>query len=70
LADTNYCFTLIDVGAQGRENDRSVFSNSNFGKSFSSGNLNFPPIRNIPGKRISISLHFVGDEAFPLKPRT
>jgi len=70
VADANCCFTLIDVGAHGRETDNSVFSNSNFGKAFSSGDLNVPPIINIPGTSISIPLYFVGDEAFPLKPRT
>jgi len=69
LADANCCFTLIDVGAHGREDDSSVFSNSSFGKVFNSGDLNVPPIRNIPGTGISIPLYFVGDEAFPLKPR-
>jgi len=69
VADANCCFTLIDVGAHGREDDNRVFSNSNFGKTFSSGHLNVPPIRNIPGTSISIPLHFVGDEAFPLKQR-
>jgi len=65
VADANCCFTLIDVGAHGCENDNSVFSNSNFGKAFSSGYLNFPPIRNIPGTSISIPLYFVEDEAVP-----
>ena len=65
VADANCCFTLTDVGAHGRENDNSDFSNSNFGKAFSSGDLNVPPIRSI-----SIPLYFVGDEAFPLQPRT
>ena len=69
-ADANCCFTLIYVGAHGRDNDSSAFSNSNFGKAFSSGDWNVPPIKNIPGTSISIPLYFVGDEAFPLKPRT
>jgi len=30
VGDANCCFTLIDVGAHGRENDSSVFSNSSF----------------------------------------
>jgi len=70
VADANCCFTLIDVGAHGRDNDSSVFSDSNFGKAFSSGDLNVPPIRNIAGTSTSIPLCFVGDEAFPLKQRT
>ena len=70
VADANCCFTLIDVGAHGHENDSSAFSNSNFGKAFGSGDLNVPPIRNIPGTSISIPLYFVGDEAFPLKQQT
>jgi hypothetical protein len=45
--DANCCFQLNDVGAHGHENDNSVFSNSSFGKAFSSGDLNVPPIRNI-----------------------
>jgi len=69
VLDTNCCFILTDVGAHRRENDSSVFSNSSFGKAFSSGELNVPPIRNIPGKSRSITLYFVGDEAFPVQSR-
>jgi hypothetical protein len=68
VADANCCFTPTDVGALGRENDSSVFSNSSFGKAFISGDLNVPSMRNIPGTSISITLYFVGDEAFPLNP--
>jgi hypothetical protein len=68
VVDTNSCFTLIDVRVHGCEND-SVFSNSSFGKAFSSGDLNVPPIRNIAGTSTSTPLYFVGDEAFPLKPQ-
>jgi len=65
VADANCCFTRIDVGAHGHDN---VFSNY-FGKAFSSGDWNVPPIINIPGTSISIPLYFVGREAFPLNPR-
>jgi len=40
VADANCCFTLTDVGAHGSENNSSAFSNSSFGKVFSSGDLN------------------------------
>lgn len=39
-----------------------------FGMALSSGDLKFPPMRNIPGTNLSIPLYFVEDEPFPLKP--
>jgi hypothetical protein len=57
VADENCCFTLVDVGATGREKDSSVFSNSSFGKAFSSGELNIHPTRIISGT--SIKYHTV-----------
>jgi hypothetical protein len=68
MADTNCCFVLTDVGAHGCENESSVFSNPSFGKEFNAGDLNAPPMINIPGTSISIALYFVREEAFPLKP--
>jgi hypothetical protein len=72
VADANCCFTLIDVEAHGRDNDNSVFSNSNFGKVFSSGDLNIPPIRNIPGTVQAEVSHrtLYGMKLSLLKPRT
>ena len=68
MADANCCFTLIDVGAYGCENNSSVFINLSFGKAFSSGDLNVPSMRNVPRTRINMPLYFIVDEAFPLKP--
>jgi hypothetical protein len=68
VADASCCFTLIDVGALGGENVSSVLSNSSFGKAFSSGDLNVPPVANNTGTNISITLYFVRDEAFHLRP--
>jgi hypothetical protein len=69
VADADCCFTLNAVGTHGSEDDNSDFSNSSFGKAFSSGDLNIPPVRNIPGTSISTPLYSAGDEAFSLKPR-
>lgn len=56
LVDSNYCFTYIDVGTQGRFNDASIFRNSILKTKLEDGSLNFPPWGVI-----------LGDEAFPLK---
>jgi hypothetical protein len=65
VADANFCFTLIDVAVYGCENDSSVFSNSSFGKAFSSGDLNVPPMRNTTGTSISLLLYFIGMKLSP-----
>lgn len=68
IADSKCCFTLIDVGAYGRNSDSAVFSNSNIGKSFFSGQLNIPQPTEIAGTNIKTPFYLIGDEAFPLKP--
>ena len=42
LCDARYCFTLVDIGAYGRDNDAIIFNNSIFGKHFHSGNIILP----------------------------
>lgn len=68
IADAKCCFTLIDVGAYGRNSDSAVFSNSNMGRSFLSGHLDIPQPSEIPTTDIKIPFYLIGDEAFPLKP--
>ena len=60
VADANLCFTLIDIGAYGRENDSSVFSNSSFGKAFSSGDLTLSDLNFfLQVKKFFLSNYFV-----------
>jgi len=54
------------MGAYCRENDSTVFVTLE--KAFSYGDLNIPPMRNIPGTTISFTLLVGRDEAFFLKP--
>jgi len=44
VADSNSCFTLIDVGTYGRQKYSSVFKKSSFRKAFSSDDLNVPQL--------------------------
>jgi hypothetical protein len=67
VCDAKYRFTLIDVGAYGREGDKQVYSTSEISKSLEDGSLGLPG----PAKLLfssKVTPHFlVGDDAFPLK---
>ncbi|KAK5648040.1 hypothetical protein RI129_002932 [Pyrocoelia pectoralis] len=60
IADANYKFIMVDIGAAGRLSDGGVFRRSNLGKGFEQSRFNVPePENNLP-------YVLVGDEAFPL----
>ena len=42
MCDARYCFTMVDVGSYGKENDAYIFNNSEMGQAFLS-NLNENP---------------------------
>lgn len=54
--DANYRFIYIDVGANGRMNDASIFNNSSFNEAIRTNQLNLPE-----------NAVFVADDAFPLR---
>ncbi len=66
--DANYSFTMVDVGAHGRQSDGGVFSNSVFGGLLERDELPIPGISKLPGSDTETPFCFVYDEAFPLKP--
>lgn len=68
MCDAKYCFTLVDVGSYGRENDAAILSESVFGKLFDSGpsGLCLLSPRLVGNSRLPYVL--IGDEIFPLKP--
>lgn len=67
ICDANYCFTFIDVGAYGRNCDSTVFQNSLFWCKITSGLLDIPPPKSLPGTVNPTLPHvFVADEAFAL----
>ncbi|KAL4712634.1 hypothetical protein ACJJTC_007931 [Scirpophaga incertulas] len=68
VADSNYSFIMIDVGAYGSSSDSTIFKQTNFAKKLENNQLNIPQSRNLPydmdGQEMPFV--FVGDEAFAL----
>lgn len=65
--DANYMFTVVDIGAFGRDSDGGVFASSKFGKSLSEGMANVPHSKCLPQTTSTLPHVFIGDDAFPLK---
>lgn len=67
--DTNYRFTLVDIGAYGSQSDGGILKNSIFGQNLENNRMNLPKPSILQGLNDNIKLpyFFIGDEAFPLK---
>ncbi|XP_024883053.1 protein ALP1-like [Temnothorax curvispinosus] len=65
--DSNYKFTLIDVGTNGSISDGSIFASSEIGQAVKYETLNVPQGQiQLPGSNQSTPYFFIGDQAFPL----
>jgi hypothetical protein len=67
VADARYRFTMINVGAYGKDSDGSILCNTNFHQRLENGTLKLPTETKLPNSEISAPYVFVGDEAFPLR---
>ena len=67
VADANYKFMYLDVGAYGSEGDANIFSCSEFGQAILSDGLDFP--ENAQVGNVRVPYFFIGDDAFPLSRR-
>ena len=68
VCDANYCFTLIDIGQYGSNNDSGVLAKSEMAKRFEDGTLNLPKPTTVVGCSYNpLPYYMVGDEIFPLK---
>ena len=67
VVDARYKFSIIDVGAYGRECDSGIYGRTDFGRRLQSGTLGIPDQAVLPGSQESCPCVFVGDEAFPLQ---
>ena len=48
MCDANYCFTVVDIGAYGKQSDGGALHNSNFGRALREGKLNLPRPKCLP----------------------
>ena len=62
VADADYRFQYVDVGACGREHDSTVFNRSGFGQRLTRGELSLPG-----AEAGELPYCFAADEAFPLR---
>jgi len=67
LCNAEYCFTMVDIGAPGRESDGGVYSQTTFANLLESGSLSIPPATTLPSSSVSAPYVVVADAAFPLK---
>ena len=65
ICDAKYCYTMVDIGAYGRDNDAAILNASTFGRAFSKGNFHLPEMSEIDPKVPPV---LVGDDTFALKP--
>lgn len=66
LADANYCFTIVDIGAEGRRSDGGIFHNSELRHQLENNYLKLPKARSISENIPTLPYVIVGDEAFAL----
>lgn len=71
VCDANYNFTMVDVGAEGRNSDGGVFRTSHMGIRIVDGSMQFPDDEQLELRPDGPPLPYfiVGDEAFPLSRR-
>lgn len=66
VADANYRFILVDVGAEGRRSDAGVFANSAIKSRLEANTLNVPEPSAVGQYKLPFVL--LGDDAYPLSP--
>ena len=67
ISDANYCFKLVDIGAEGRQSDGGIFANSEFGKRFERNKIDLPQQSAVEANGSLLPYVLVADEAFALK---
>jgi hypothetical protein len=66
LCDAKYCFTMVDIGSFGKDNDANIYNHSVIGKGFATGTFNIPEAEKV-GDSEELPYVIVSDEIFGLK---
>lgn len=66
VCDANYIFTMVDIGASGRQSDGGILKNSVMYQKILDNSLDFPAESYLPGSIKKLNYVLVGDEAIPL----
>ena len=68
VCDPRYCFTLVNVGDFGSNNDSGILAKSSMGKRFEEQKMNVTNAKSLLGyAEDNLPFFLVGDEIFPLK---
>lgn len=65
LADAQYKFVSIEVGAYGTQSDGGIFSKSTLCQCLRNSTFNMPADTELPQADIKLSFVIIGDEAYP-----
>ncbi|XP_066588128.1 uncharacterized protein [Prorops nasuta] len=70
IADHEYRFVLVDVGAYGGNSDGGIFNECNIGINLSNDDLNLPQNKiKLPNSNLETYCYFISDDAFRLSKR-
>ena len=67
ICDPEYCFTYVDLGNYGSNNDSGVRLNSQMEKYFKERKINIPNLQILTVLKVEASLFLVGDQILPLQ---
>ena len=67
VCNARYCFSFVDVGEYGSNNDSGVLKNSNMCKMFDRNQMGVPDSELIEETNYELPYFLVGDEIFPLQ---
>lgn len=67
VADSDYSFIAVDVGAEGSHNDAAILNNSELWTRVRNNQMHIPPAEQLPNSNNEMPYFFVGDGIFQLQ---